>query len=517
MKRRIKETESVSLSFRKSENMKIGIVHSIRTRLVIMLVGFTTLSVFASWFINRTFMGAYYIDNKTNDLIEAYRDIDRIMEQEDSYLNYTQKKELASKFETEGISALVVDSDLTVTFSSGFGITNELLLIRLKDILFNNTTGGSVIKNGENYVVQKIHDEDGSRDYIEMCGQIGTENDFFIMRSSLESITGAVEMANRFYLRVGLLIICAGMLAMMIFSINFTKPILKLEEISQKMCGLDFNVKYNVKGKDEIAVLGRNMNQLSETLEKTISELKSANVKLETDIQKKTEIDEMRKEFLSNVSHELKTPIALIQGYAEGLKESVNEDAESRDFYCDVIIDESAKMNKMVQKLLTLNQIEFGNNYVEMERFDMIALIDEVLNQSNILLQEKGAEVFFDNQRQLYVWADEFQIEEVLTNYVSNAIHHLDFENKISICLEEKEGIIRVNVYNTGKQIPEEDLEKVWIKFYKVDKARTREYGGSGIGLSIVKAIMDSMNMKCGVENRDGGVNFWFEVEKDEN
>lgn len=212
---------------------------------------------------------------------------------------------------------------------------------------------------------------------------------------------------------------------MLIFSIRFTKPMLKLEEISQKMCNLDFDVKYDVKGNDEVAILGRNMNQLSETLEKTISELKSANNKLQTDIQKKTEIDEMRKEFLSNVSHELKTPIALIQGYAEGLKESVNDDAESRDFYCDVIIDESAKMNKMVQKLLTLNQIEFGNNYVEMERFDIIALIDEVLNQSNILLQEKNAEVFFDNQTQLYVWADEFQIEEVLTNYISNAIHHL--------------------------------------------------------------------------------------------
>ena len=497
--------------------MKPGIIHSIRTRLVIMLVGFTTLSVVASWFINKTFMGSYYIESKTTDLIEAYQSVNKILEQEDSYLTYTQKKELASKFETEGISALVVDSDLSVTFSSGFGITNELLLTRLKDILFNNTTSGEVIKNEEHYVVQKIYEEDSKREYIEMCGQIGQDNEFFIMRSSLESISGVVETANQFYLRVGLLIIGLGTVAMLIFSIRFTKPMLKLEEISQKMCNLDFDVKYDVKGNDEVAILGRNMNQLSETLEKTISELKSANNKLQTDIQKKTEIDEMRKEFLSNVSHELKTPIALIQGYAEGLKESVNDDAESRDFYCDVIIDESAKMNKMVQKLLTLNQIEFGNNYVEMERFDIIALIDEVLNQSNILLQEKNAEVFFDNQTQLYVWADEFQIEEVLTNYISNAIHHLGFAKKIWIFLEEKEKIVRVNVYNTGNHIPEEDLDKVWIKFYKVDKARTREYGGSGIGLSIVKAIMDSMTMQCGVENREEGVNFWFEVEKDKN
>lgn len=500
--------------------MKIMIRHSIRTRLVIMLVGFTTFSVMASWFINGTFMESYYIENKKMDLMEAYEGINELMGETEE-LDITERmgmaSKLASRFETQGISVLVVDSELTVTFGSGFGMTRDILMTRLKDILFNNTAGGDILENGDNYVIQKIHDEDGNRDYLEMCGQTGADNDFFVMRSSLESIAEAVDMANHFYLRVGIVIIFVGILAMMFFSIRFTKPILKLEEISKKMCSLDFNVKYDVKGCDEIAVLGQNMNNLSETLEKTISELKSANVRLESEIKKKTEIDEMRKEFLSNVSHELKTPIALIQGYAEGLKESVNEDDESRDFYCDVIIDESAKMNRMVQKLLTLNQIEFGNNYVEMERFDIINVIDQVLNQSNILLQEKGAEVFFDNRRQLFVWADEFQIEEVITNYVSNAIHHLDFEKKISIELEERDNLVRVNVFNTGRPIPEEDLDKVWIKFYKVDKARTREYGGSGIGLSIVKAIMDSMNMECGVENRGNGVNFWFEVEKDKN
>ena len=178
-----------------------------------MLVGFTTLSVVASWFINKTFMGSYYIESKTTDLIEAYQSVNKILEQEDSYLTYTQKKELASKFETEGISALVVDSDLSVTFSSGFGITNELLLTRLKDILFNNTTSGEVIKNEEHYVVQKIYEEDSKREYIEMCGQIGQDNEFFIMRSSLESISGVVETANQFYLRVGLLIIGLGTVA----------------------------------------------------------------------------------------------------------------------------------------------------------------------------------------------------------------------------------------------------------------------------------------------------------------
>ena len=130
------------------------------------------------------------------------------------------------------------------------------------------------------------------------------------------------------------------------------------------MTELDFEAKYQPGRRyhNEVDELGEYMNVMSTTLEHTISELKSANNQLQIDIDKKTQIDEMRKEFLSNVSHELKTPLALIQGYAEGLKECINDDAESREFYCDVIMDEASKMNQMVKNLLTLNQLEFGSN-----------------------------------------------------------------------------------------------------------------------------------------------------------
>ena len=149
-------------------------------------------------------------------------------------------------------------------------------------------------------------------------------------------------------------------------------------------------------------------NILSKKLEQTISELKSANNELQSDNERKTQIDEMRKEFLSNVTHELKTPIALIQGYAEGLKEDIMEDAESRAFYCDVIIDESMKMNKMVKKLLTLNQLEFGNTPVELERFNLTELIQSVLNSMDILRKQKEVTVYFKETEPVYVWADEY-------------------------------------------------------------------------------------------------------------
>ena len=284
-------------------------------------------------------------------------------------------------------------------------------------------------------------------------------------------------------------------------------------EISRRMANLDFDVKYTSGGEDEIGVLGHNFNQMSETLEQTISELKTANNELQKDIEKKEEIDEMRKEFLSNVSHELKTPIALIQGYAEGLQDNINDDEESRQFYCDVIIDEAGKMNQMVKKLLTLNQLEFGNDQVNMERFDLTSLIQGVIQSSQILAQQAEVEIMFHQTEPLHVWGDEFKVEEVITNYVTNAIHYAKNEKKIDIRCTQENGVIRTSVFNTGDAIPEEELNKIWIKFYKVDKARTREYGGSGIGLSIVKAIMESMNQQCGVKNYDNGVEFWFTLD----
>ncbi len=290
-------------------------------------------------------------------------------------------------------------------------------------------------------------------------------------------------------------------------------PIRSLAALSARMSELDFEARYTGDSEDEIGVLGRSMNTLSEKLKETIGELKTANNELQKDIEEKIKVDETRKEFIANVSHELKTPIALIQGYAEGLTEGMAEDEDSRNYYCEVIMDEAGKMNKMVKQLLTLTALEFGNDMPVMERFDITALIRGILASAGILLQQKEARVVFEQKEPVWVWADEFKIEEVITNYLNNAMNHLEGERRIEIRLERKEKEVRITVFNTGRHIPEEDLGNLWTKFYKVDKARTREYGGSGIGLSIVKAIMDSHNKSCGVENVNGGVEFWFTVD----
>lgn len=159
----------------------------------------------------------------------------------------------------------------------------------------------------------------------------------------------SIDVFNRFIGYTGSGVLLVSVIIMVFFGNSFAKPILQITDIAKRMSELDFEAKYPVKTHDEIGVLGSSINTLSETLEATISELKTANNELQKDIEQKTQIDEMRKEFLSNVSHELKTPIALIQGYAEGLQDNISDDAESREFYCEVIIDEAKKMNKMVK------------------------------------------------------------------------------------------------------------------------------------------------------------------------
>ena len=275
---------------------------------------------------------------------------------------------------------------------------------------------------------------------------------------------------------------------------------------------LDFTARYEGHHHNEVDILGENFNQMSDTLEATIGQLKSANAKLKADVEEKTKLDDMRKEFLANVSHELKTPIALISGYAEGLKDMACEDEESREFYCDVIMDEAKKMNHMVKQLMQLNSLEFGNNTPDFVRFSLTDLVKNCLSSSGeMIAAPKGINVESDILEDVYVWADEYQIEEVFRNYFNNAVNHVDDRKLIRVSMERMDDYrVKVSVFNTGKNIPEDSIGRIWDKFYKVDKAHTREYGGSGIGLSIVKAVMEAHGGGYGVVNEEDGVRFYF-------
>ena len=482
--------------------------YSIRRRFSLIFIGLMAGTILLCWFINTMFLGQYYYKSKTKIIYRAYDTIRQVANSE-TYSTEEFGKELDNLCRRFNIVVCVMDSNSQTKYLS-FNGGSELETQLIGYILGFYSGTVNVLEEGDDYVLQQLHL--GDNRYLEMYGRLSTGISF-IMRTPLESIRESAKIANRFFAYVGILGTVAGGIIMWFMARRMTRPILELRRISEQMVHLNFEAKYTGKGKSEIDLLGENINKLSSSLEKSISELKTANVELHKDIEKKVAIDEMRKEFLANVSHELKTPIALIQGYAEGLREAVNDDPESRSFYCDVIIDEAAKMNGMVQKLLTLNQLECGNDTVTMERFDVTALIRNYLQSAAILTKQNEIGVCMENYDPVFVWADEYKTEEVFANYFSNAVNHCKGEKKIVISLKKGERNVRVGVFNTGDPIPEDALPHLWEKFYKVDKARTREYGGSGVGLSIVKAIMESMNRQYGVENYQNGVLFWFDLE----
>ena len=525
---------------------------SLRFKISFVILLIIIVLTAAGIFFGNHFLERYYINGKENALVSVFQNINSIyidgldtpdldIENDDDDDDDQDSSVLSSGMISEDL-ALQLDR---MSLSNNMSIiiyreiqehlydymmnahTNLLLYTSLGDTQDSMAESNNIFRdyfvsrNGEDetdlspgqiYVIKRVNVQRLGTSYIYLQGTL-PNNDRILIRVSIEGIKDSVNLANRFYIYLMALIAIIIMIFLFFSTGHLLKPIEELTKLAGRMAQLDFTARYDVKTEDEIGELGRSINQMSESLEQALSELKSANAQLSRDLEKREQIDDMRKEFLSNISHELKTPIALIQGYAEGLQDNINEDEESRQFYCDVIIDESRKMNEMVKQIMALNQLEFGYSHLNMEYFDIVELVRTILDKSSILIRQAEADIAFDDTQKIYVWSDPFMAEEVFTNYLTNALHHVDGEKRIEITFDRSEDRVRVGVFNTGKPIPEEDLPRIWEKFYKVDKARTREYGGSGVGLSIVKATMELLGQNYGVENKENGVLFWFDLD----
>lgn len=515
--------------------------YSIRFKLTAILIVIVGFVIYFTWFLNLAFAERYYISSEKTKIVDTFQDVKGVLhdvpvqenmnEELEQISNSTNIKMMIAQSSDYYFTQVVIFSNLmdgSDTYEEILGyldqIRSQVILGRQEGIFDDYARRRKLLPWAQEdvdnfitliekgYFVTQLKDQATGQQGIYLFG-FTDDNYLIAMRVSLESIQASAQISSRFLAYMGFCGILIGSVIIFFVSTRFTRPIKDMAVVANRMSHLDFDAKVHVDTGDELEVLGNSMNQMSEKLESTIADLKAANLELQKDIEKKEQIDEMRKEFLSHVSHELKTPIALIQGYAEGLKENITEDEESRDFYCDVIADEAQKMNNMVKKLLTLNQIEFGNQQLNMQRFDICQMITNKLASTQILFMKKNNTVIFEEEGPVYVWADEFMIEEVFSNYLSNALNHVFQDGTIRIWFEKREKDLRVHVYNDGNPIPEKDLDKLWIKFYKVDKARTREYGGSGIGLSIVAATMHAHGKQFGVSNQEGGVDFYFDLD----
>ena len=491
---------------------------SIRTKITLSLAATILIMVVMSCAITMIFIKKYFYHSMEQMLLDTYNSCNELFGRDEDI----DSKELANDvINQSGAMIFIFDSvnmHVYTTVNEEAAVYNNLSFIAD----YFNYSGGKnpdnpkikrkQIEKTDKYDIQITNDRNTGNSYYDVVGFL--DNGFVvIIRKPISSVDSTIVTSLKFFLLVFSVVALLGFVMVYFISNAVAKPIKNLASVANRMAQLDLDVKVDHASNDEIGELADSMNEMSYQLRNTLTELQQANAKLQTDIDEKVQIDEMRKEFLSHVSHELKTPIALIQGYAEGLKDNVIEDDESKEFYCDVIIDEAGKMNRMVKNLLTLNQLEFGTDEVEFERFDIVKLVKGVIASCDILIQQINANVDFIADETAYVWADEFKTEQVVRNYLTNAIHHVGNEKRIEVKIVSTDGKVCVSVFNSGKPIPEEDVPKLWDKFYKVDKAHTREYGGNGIGLSIVKAIMESFHQGYGVKNYDNGVEFWFELD----
>lgn len=492
---------------------------SLRTRVFLIFFGVVILVIGTFFIMNRFFWSSTYVRENRKALLTTYHELKEMVADPDTTLEMLQDKVKSARLQNITF-ALEGERDWdfpTFTQRTVAPYEQEFLKERLMaDFLAPNSEGVKVLQQTEDYTLQRV--ELGSGDsYLEIYGYMrdssGTEKKF-ILSLPLHNIMLASRFSNRMTVWLSIVLVVMLFILVSVLSERITEPITQLSDISKSMSRLDFSKRYTGDKHDEIGLLGNNMNEMSSQLERAFLQLSMANEKLQQDIKEKEEVDAMRKDFISNVSHELKTPIALIQGYAEGLKEIAGDDPESTAYYCDVIADEADKMNRMVKKLTTLNQLEFGEDGLMIESFDIMDMIRSLVRGSKKMQEEHHAEVSVEGPESCMVEGDAFKIEEVVNNYYSNAMNHLEDPYRIDIRLDDLGPNVRISVKNTGEHIPEDELSKIWIKFHKVDKARTRAYGGSGIGLAIVKAIMDAHGKEYGVYNVPDGVVFWFELPK---
>lgn len=481
---------------------------SVRVKLFLTM---TLMLIFIIIFLilaNTFMIESYYLYSKKDSLLQAYKSIN-------NYVSYSQISSSEIELELEKI-AINNNFNIVITDQNNISIYASNKDYKQYMTGEEKINKEKMLYHEDNTYILEMKDVKNGITFLMLIGKLDNGDELYV-RMPVSSITENVKISNHFLYIIGLITLIVSGVIVLIISKRFTKPISEISNIANKMANLDFSQKYRIKDTDdEIDNLGKSINKMSDKLEDTITKLQKNNSDLEKDIEKKSKLDDMRKQFISDVSHELKTPIALIQGYAEGLIENVNTDEENRKFYADVILDEANKMDKMVKELLELMKLEHGGRIFHNRLFNILDIINEEIRKYTVMLKENNIPIRFNIKEPIYVYADETFIEQVINNYLSNAIKHTEkvngkkyIEIKLKLIGKDK---LRISIFNTGTKISKENINKIWSRFYKVDTSRNREMGGTGIGLSVVKAIMDNYKNEYGVKNKKNGVEFYFDL-----
>lgn len=449
---------------------------------------------------NHYFLGDFYLNNKKNTILQVANNI----EKNTNNINNTHFLNLLEReCNVSNLSLLVVNKDMQPLIYFYNREKEEDIEKQLKMFIADRTK--------DNHVVSEVEDDILNINYLQVCGRF-SNGCYYIINTPLESINESVSLSTIFLLYVLIILLPVSICLILFLVTRITDPLTKLTIVSKKIANLDFSETCEETGSSEIVELANNFNKMSKELEKNIGKLKTANIKLKEDLERKEEIEEMRKDFLSSVSHELKTPIAIISGYSESLKDGI-DDKEEVAFFADTIYEETGKLSKMVKQILQINKIEYMNSDINITKINLKELINIIILPMNKVIEEKNIILVNNISSDIFVWSDEVLLSQIISNYITNAIDYVNTNGIIRIDIISEKEKTKLTIFNTGSYIEENVIDKIWDKFYKIDKSRNRNFGGTGLGLSIVKTYANKLKQEYGVKNVNGGVEFYITID----
>lgn len=383
---------------------------------------------------------------------------------------------------------------------------------------------GKFISGGKLSVISRTNNPDGSyfnivatenstMQYI-LFGKDFSDGRHIEIMAEKNPIEENARLGTQFTTGISIFALLLALVFIFGYAKRFTKPLIEMSEVTAGIAELDFSRKCKVERNDEIGALAESINTVSDSLAGALTELKEKNAKLEEDIEHERRLEKMRSDFISAASHELKTPIAIIRGYAEGLKLGMDENDASGQEYCDIILKESDKMNTLVLSMLEQSLYASGGKMPEPAPFKVLGTIKSYMRSMEPIFTEKGITASYECDESITAFADESQIVTVLQNYISNACSHASGDKIIKVFVTADGEKYRLNVFNSGSRVNEKDADSIFTSFYRADKAHSRAEGRFGLGLSIVRSIADNHATDCGFINNDNGVTFWFDLPK---
>ncbi|MDG0812499.1 sensor histidine kinase [Cohnella rhizosphaerae] len=331
--------------------------------------------------------------------------------------------------------------------------------------------------------------------------------------TSLQPVGEAVDTLKRYIAFLAPVVLVIGLLLSWVYSRMVSRPLVRLTRSATRLSELDFAGHEEIRSQDEFGELSRRMTAMSRNLEKALAELRQANAQLKRDVEEKERAERLRKELVANISHELKTPLGIVKGFAEGLQDGVAADKKER--YLSLIVTETDRMNALIMDMLELSRFEVSAVKLQPEAISLTDLIRKALRSFSGKIEEKGLRLEAGTDEDWRVEADPKRIEQVLMNLLGNAIRHAAEGGALAIAVtRQSPDLVRATIENEGPPIAEPDLDRIWEQFYRAERSRDRKSGGTGLGLAIVKHILTLHGSEFGVRNTPRGVAFYFTLKE---